>query len=385
MNLNFDYRSFQKESMEQLAKIYAEAMIEQEIQEDCSSTYEKMQKILKCKEMEKCHPYLFTIDRQCINENDRKKIDELFECGVKRGFLAEEDSDEFTDEYSEYDEPNDCDDALCGGPSDTLTGQEMTTSPTPEVNKNPTFTVLYSAMKNGDVKMGEFYSLKSDEKTAKQDCIEQMTVAGYNNIEIMAIEQNINAVDTDIEEMPSEDLYESLYEDDSEEFEKQETGDISDDISNDSTSDNNAEVIEPSDDTSETPSTEEPTDDEATGSEEVETEPNDTNDVEDDSEKSEEDSVDDTNDVEDTDEPKKELSSAEKTALKDEYTKFFKDLLKKSDMEKSVSEMTLDEKISFLTKISEKWKKLDPSEFLSQKDQEKLNEYVPEKEEDDAK
>lgn len=121
MNLNFDFREFQKESMERLQKIYAEALIDQEITEDCKSTYEKMQKILKCKEMEKCHPYLFTLDRQCLNEEDIQKIDELYECGTKRGFILEDD-EEMEDSEIIDDEYCDDDDQLCGGPDDSLTG-----------------------------------------------------------------------------------------------------------------------------------------------------------------------------------------------------------------------------------------------------------------------
>ena len=373
MNLNFDFRNFQKESMEQLAKIYAEAMIDQEIMEDYSSTYEKMQKILKCEEMSKCHPYLFTIDRQYINETDRKKIDELFECGVKRGFLSEDETEEITNNQVDCDDTTE-DDVLCGGPSDTLTGQGMETTPVPEVNQNPTFTVLYSAMKNGDVKMGEFYSLKDNEKTAKQDCIEQMTEAGYGNITIMAIEQNVDAINTNIEETPIKDLYESLYEDDSEEYEKQETGNISDTNSDggSDSSDNpvNTEDSE-SNDTSNS-STEEPEENSEMGDNKS------TEDIEIDDNKEDEPS-------ETSKDSKKELTAAEKTALKDEYTKFFKDVLNRSEIEKSVSEMTLEEKISFLQKISEKWKKNDPSDFLTHSDEEKLNQYVPIKDEDDTK
>ena len=59
MNFNFDFRDFQKESMEKLSKIYLEAMMDQEEIIDQDPIYEKMQKILKCKEMEKCHPFLF--------------------------------------------------------------------------------------------------------------------------------------------------------------------------------------------------------------------------------------------------------------------------------------------------------------------------------------
>jgi hypothetical protein len=42
MNINFDFRDFQKESIEKLTKIYAEALLEQEDTYIQSPIYEKM-------------------------------------------------------------------------------------------------------------------------------------------------------------------------------------------------------------------------------------------------------------------------------------------------------------------------------------------------------
>lgn len=63
----------------------------------------------------------------------------------------------------------------------------------------------------------------------------------------------------------------------------------------------------------------------------------------------------------------------------------FKTVLPKVSTEKSFSEMTIAEKTDFLTKLSEKWTKNDPSEFLSDKDQEKLNKVVAKPEEKESK
>jgi hypothetical protein len=188
MDLNFDYRRFQRESMERLAKIYAESFEDQEDQQNLTEadiTFNKIEKILNCPEMEKCHPYLFTLDREHVMERDKKKVDELYECGVKRGFIKEDDASADDGEIQECD---DCDSPLCGGPDDSLADLPMKDVPRQEVQAKPTYTVLYSAMKNGDVKVGEFYSLATSNESAKNDCITQLQSAGYTNVSVMAIE-----------------------------------------------------------------------------------------------------------------------------------------------------------------------------------------------------
>ncbi len=63
----------------------------------------------------------------------------------------------------------------------------------------------------------------------------------------------------------------------------------------------------------------------------------------------------------------------------------FKQVLPKVSTEKSFEEMTIAEKTDFLTKIAEKWTKNDPTEFLSDKDQAKLNKIVAKPEEKEEK
>ena len=410
MDLNFDYREFQRDSMERLARIYAESFEDQETQQDVSEadkTFGKIQKILDCREMEKCHPYLFTLDRANVNEDDKKKVDELYECGVKRGFISEEDQDEESLK-NECDVDDCCDSALCGGPDDALTDRPMETPPAVQNSPRPSFNVLYSAMKDGDVKLGEFYSLATSNDGAREDCISQLQAAGYSNITIMAIEQNTDAVDQDVAQTPpGENLY-GMYEDDSEEYEKQETGDTSsDDSTDDKSDDSSAEDASSEDSSSEETSddgSEETSGDDSEAAEETPEEGSDekNKDAEEkteekpegDSDASEEGSEEEkTDDAEDADsgdsekepEEEKKLTASEKSALKDEYTKVFKTVLPKVSTEKSFSEMTIAEKTDFLTKLSEKWTKNDPSEFLSDKDQEKLNKVVAKPEEKESK
>lgn len=308
MNFNFDFRDFQKESMEKLSKIYLEAMMDQEEIIDQDPIYEKMQKILKCKEMEKCHPFLFSLDRENINETDSNKINELYECGLKRGFLTEEEPEfepeETDDTFYDDDEP------LCGGPEDSLTNQEFSDSPKTDSNiQTPVHTIFYTAMQNGEMKNGEYYSHITDKEEAKNDCILQLGNIGYSDIQIKAMEQTTQTAISD-ENTPKPQINENIFnEDDSEEYEKQETGDMDD---------------------SETT----------------------------------------------------ELTVDEKNALKTEYTTLFKEILNGLEDKKSVSEMTLEEKMNFLKELSEKWTKNDPVEFMDSDEQEKLDKYVPEEESD---
>jgi hypothetical protein len=118
--------------------------------------------------MEKCHPFLFSLDRQNLNEDECKKIDKLYECGVKRGFLTEDDDVEtetnINDEYIDSDN-------LCGGPEDALTNQEFQDVPAPKPETTPLFTILYTSTKNSEQKTGEFYSYCTTEYEAKNDCL----------------------------------------------------------------------------------------------------------------------------------------------------------------------------------------------------------------------
>jgi hypothetical protein len=281
--------------------------------------------------MEKCHPYLISLNRNYLTEDECEKINALYNCGVERGFLNndEEDFEDIEDIEDIEDEEgfegfknvedtiekpedsffDDCEDELCGGPEDSLTKQELQTVDIP-CDNTPCFTIIYSAIKNNEDKRGEYFSNATSKQEAKNDCLEQLGNVGYNNIKIIAIEQNkdgVNPNPTDLS-TPERDISSKLYEDDSDEYEAQETEPL----------------------------------------------PN--------------------------EEP--ELSIDEKNALTTEYTEMFKDLLEETNLEKSFSMMTLEEKIDFLTTIKEKWSKNDPSEFLDIDEQHKLNDFIPDENND---
>jgi len=236
--LNFDYLEYADEVNSKFQTIMESANyldqdfdvyepIDDEVANEAEQTYQKIQHILNTPEMEKAHPFIFGLDREHVNECDRKKIDDLYALGVERGFIKEDDpgENEVRDEVCDPDYP---DSPLCGGPDDSIHPQDMEhpleQEPAP---RNSAFTVLYSAIKDGQVKIGDFYSNAIDNPGAKEDCISNLTQMGYSNIRIIGIEQTNLAVNTDVELMSgNEDPIDLLEDDDSEEFEKQETGDV---------------------------------------------------------------------------------------------------------------------------------------------------------------
>ena len=177
--------------------------------DDSQITYDKIQKILNCPEMIKSHAYLYALDMENVSESDKSKIDHLYDLGKARGVIQE---DEPEDEVATED-MEDCDDEqVCGGPDDALTDQEMTPVPAKPAAQSSAFTVLYSAMKDGEVKTGEYFSSAVDMESAQRDCVNGLSPLGYSNIRVLGIEKTQNAVDMD-----------TLSEDDSEEYEEQET------------------------------------------------------------------------------------------------------------------------------------------------------------------
>lgn len=220
----------------------------------------------------------------------------------------------------------DDDSPLCGGPDDALTNQVPTPQDRPEPPMS-NFTVLYSGMKDGQVKTGEFYSQSTDIETAKDDCTSSMTAAGYTGIRILAIEQNVCGVNTDVKNEPAGVNYYDVYkEDDSEEFEKQETGDIEDGTKKDdedSSSDGDSDDKSDEGSDSEGDSDEEgDSDDDDSSDDEDEDKDEGDDDKEDDS--SDDDSDDKKDDKKKDDDEEEELPAEQKALYKDEYEKLFK-------------------------------------------------------------
>jgi len=286
--------------------------------------------------MIKSHAYLYALDMENVDECDKKKVDDLYELARARGVIQE---DKPSDTNANDDSIKECDGEtgdICGGPDDALTGQEMTPGERKPVMQSASFTVLYSAMKDGQVKTGEYFSSATDSDGAKADCISNLTPLGYSSIRVLGIEQTNNAIeDTGMG---------YLDEDDSKEFEDQETG------AADTTTDNDAES-KPEDDAEKPKDTpkNDVTQDGAEGDEKT-----------DDSSEKADDKKSDDNQTEDSGaegdskpgDEKKKLTPSEKQVLRDEYVGMFKAELQKTKLEKSVNDMSIKEKASFYGTIS---------------------------------
>ena len=108
-----------------------------------SDSFNKTQKLLNCAEMISAHKYLYDLDLDQLTPEEKSKIDKLYDLGVERGFIVD-DLTKWDDENGEENEPED-------------TGKQ------PEVvdavsDKTSCWTVIYSAMRDGQVKTGEAYS-----------------------------------------------------------------------------------------------------------------------------------------------------------------------------------------------------------------------------------
>ena len=97
--------------------------------------YNKIQKMLNCPDMEDCHPFLYGIDVDNINESDAEKIDKLYELGVERKFIEDDPEDTEGDEYAAK--------AVDGETDDMTNGNEVT-------NVQSTSSVDTSALQQAD-------------------------------------------------------------------------------------------------------------------------------------------------------------------------------------------------------------------------------------------
>lgn len=343
--------------------------------------YNRIQAILDTPEMEHCHKFLYNLDVEDLQEDEIEKIDKLYKLGQDRGFIPP-------------DEPE-CDET----PDDAVQGKDLSAPakvdapppivqqaiPTPAL-RTACFTVMYSAMRNGEVKTGEAYSNSVSPRAAKADVLAQLSRIGYDNITILAIEAtDPDCVDTsltgmDTQFVPPAKLVpdigqvgvalddENVDEDDMLKGKKHnlhvdeagEDDNGGDDAKDDSRSD---ETSKDSDDTS---------DDEAGDADAGD----DTG--EEDSEETDDKGTEDQDKGDEEGDDGEELDDAKKSALKDKYKKAFKAAMIKCKFEdKSFDDLTLKEKVDFFTEMSKSWSDdNDPSKFMTSKELESLNKTV---------
>lgn len=124
--------------------------------------------------MEACHMWLYDLDVENLSESECQKVCNLYQLAVDRGCVVGE--------------------APAEAPAENLPQAE----PVPEVKPEPkqqksklpmaAYTVVYSAMRDGEVKTGEAYSNAISTRAAKADVLAKLDRAGYQNVTILAIE-----------------------------------------------------------------------------------------------------------------------------------------------------------------------------------------------------
>ena len=369
--------------------------------------YQKMQKILNCPEMIKCHKYIFDLDPEQLDESDCTKINNLYKLGVDRGFI--EDTVDVPDE--------DLPDA-----DYTTSEQTVVQQPKPYVAPQhsvhvPCYTVMYSAMKDGQIKTGESYSNATNPRAAKADVYAKLSKFGYDNIAILAIECGDPDCSMDNTYTFEDDILQNRVHNghflDEEDAEKKEDKSAENTEKKEEQSKEEAPVekkeeeapVEQQEDNAEKPaeqptekpaeqSTEKPAEQSTEKKEEAPVEQSEENADNENNEQSTEDTKNsdnsenaetsdgneetkssDDNDNEDTN--KEELDDNKKAELKDEYRKTFKNVMIKCQFDnRCFDDLTIAEKVQFFTAMASSWTKNEPNEFMTDKEIEQLNKIV---------
>ena len=345
------------------------------------AAFNKTQKILDCPEMISAHKYLYNLDMDQLTEEEINKIDQLYKLGCDRGFIV--------DDLTDWDKPETPEQAEIKQEVKVEEPAQKPVGGTLFKAKVPCWTVIYSATsKDGSIKTGEAYSNAISASAAKADVNAKLSRIGYSNISILAIEatdacdctaakaciedeevveddmldgrvHNNHVSEADDEEEPAED--EGAEEE--EETEEDNEEDSSEDEEQSSEEDDAKE--DKVEDTKSEESTEDGAEEEEDDSEDEES-----------SDDSEEEESSEEDDGEDDGEEKEELDANEKAELKDKYRKTFKNVLVKCKFDTSFNDLTLEQKVKFFTELSKAWKKNEPTEFMTDKEVEQLNNVV---------
>ena len=323
--------------------------------------YAKIQKLLGCKEFEPCHRFLYDLDIENIDESEASKVNNLYKLGCDRGFFDENEDEESTEEQKsdaeKKDKTNEC------GTGEVTFAPSLPVTPAP-VPATPTsaFTVLYSAMRDGQIKTGEAFSNAINTRSAKADVISKLERAGYSSIQILAIEagdpdaagcSNTYCKQPDVKEADDRELLSHALD----------PVGIKASTANTAGQDTVAMSVVEKDDAS--------TDDSKTD----DTDKEEDKDGEADAENKKEEKA------EEPDEKLKDgsdLTDGDKANLKDSYKKAFKaTMLKLKYDDKCFDDLDLQQKVDFFTELSAAWKgKADPKEFMSDKEVEALEKIV---------
>ena len=344
--------------------------------------YNKIQKLLNTDGMESSHVFLYQLDPLELSEDECDKVKKLYQLGLDRGLIV--------DEPVQPEEPV----------ANTEVAVEPEPAPLPlqpqviPIHKSA-FTVLYSATRNGEIKNGEAFSNCIDVRSAKADVISKLDRAGYQNVQILAIEAGDpdaagceeQSKSTNDEDVPDYSIEEA---DDREPLVhaldpvrvKASTANLAGqdavEISEVTPSKKQQDIVSEEDDKED----EEKDADASDDAEKSEEAPK-SDEKKDDTEEKKDDGKEDAEGDEDADDgatddaDAEELTAEQKEELKNSYTKAFKDTMKKCKFATSFSDLSLEQKVEFFTEISKVWgDKADPSKFMTDKETDQLEKIV---------
>ena len=331
------------------------------------------------------HRYLYDLDVECLSEDEIKRVDKLFDLGVKKGYI----DNSFEEELEKSENP----DAVVADEEPEKTVEIAAPAENHDINMQiPCWTILYSATKNGETKCGECYSNAISVSAAKADCLAKLERFGYGNISVLAIEAGdsdcVKMTETEMrkgragifniteaEEENADDTADDTADDAGDDTADDAGDDAGDDTADDAGDDTADDAGDDAgDNTDDADNTADDTDDDATDDTGDNTDDTGDNTGDDSTDNSDGDSSGDTTDDSDT---PKELSDEEKSELKDEYKTAFREVMLSCKFEgRSFIDLTIPEKTQFFSALNVKWKKNDPKDFMSEDEQDQLESIV---------
>lgn len=336
---------------------------------DC---YNKVNRIVNTPEMEDCHKFCYNLDVENISEAEEEKVNTLYKLGQDRGIIPEDEEDEDEDEDSQEDN----DDTIVTNECDGIVQMAVSSPVGTKVAPCPpesSYSIFYSAMKNGELKTGECFSNGSSPKFAKVDALGKLTRLGYDAVEILAIEINdpdADALDASYGPVNSpENIYTRQDHVRNACRGRQNLDDILSDVIDDDDDDDDCDI------SGKAYGMQELSEDDK----EEEKDPKADDKKDEDTDKDKEEPPEDDKEIEDLDaeETDEELPAAEKTSLMNQYKRAFKAAMLKGGFKTSFNDLSLNDKVKFFTNLLHGWESdVDPSKFLSAKEIEALNGLV---------
>lgn len=313
---------------EAVAPLYRGKIVEDE------ETYNKVQQLLDCNDMEHAHKFLLDIDFEDISPETKQKVDDLYSLAVSEGYInnitKNSSNDEDEDVSDEGDILDNDEQSSDYDENEKINDREASLKDSTRINlstlKTVAFTLFYSAIKDGEIRTGECYSNANTMENAKLDAIQKLRKLGFTAIDIIAAEESdpnsIGVEDFDGIEFGEKTNYDEI-----------KSSDEEDDEESDDEDESISESIKINEDSE------------------------DTKDQEDKKE---------TKDEKKEDEEEYELSRSEKLDYFKRYMEEYKYLLRKNGFE-SYSEMPLKDRVIFYKEMDGIWEgKPDPTTFMSE-------------------